>query len=116
MQNLKSTGIDWHERILINKLYMDQSVKPKLGQGKTRRLKIGRGVRKRWCMSLILSNLYSKYITKEALEVLGDFKIRGHVICTVKYGDDLVLLAKEEMVLLGVIERLIETGRCYGMI
>ena len=28
MQNLKSSGIDWHERILINKLYMDQSVNP----------------------------------------------------------------------------------------
>jgi hypothetical protein len=29
----------------------------------------------------------------------GDFKIGGQVINTVKYADDLVLLAKEEMVL-----------------
>jgi hypothetical protein len=33
----------------------------------------------------------------------------------VKYADDLVLLAKEETVLQGMIDRLIEIGRCYGM-
>jgi len=27
MQILKTTGINWHERRLINKLYMDQRVK-----------------------------------------------------------------------------------------
>jgi len=47
---------------------------------------------------------------------LVNFKIREHVICTVKYAVDLVLLVKEEMVLQGIIERLIEIGRCYGMI
>jgi len=34
----------------------------------------------------------------------------------VKYADDLVPLAKEEMVLQGIIERLIEIGRCLGII
>jgi len=33
----------------------------------------------------------------------------------VKYADDLVLLSKEEAVLRGMIERLIEIGRCCGM-
>jgi hypothetical protein len=33
----------------------------------------------------------------------------------VKYADDLVLMAKEEEVLQGMINKLIETGRCYGM-
>jgi hypothetical protein len=33
----------------------------------------------------------------------------------VKYAGDVVLLAKEETVLRGMIERLIEAGRCYGM-
>jgi hypothetical protein len=46
-------------------------------------------------------NLYSEYLTKEALERFGDFKIGGQVIRTVKYADDLVLLAKEETVLQG---------------
>jgi hypothetical protein len=33
----------------------------------------------------------------------------------VKYADDLVLLAKEEMVLQDMIDKLTEIGRCYGM-
>jgi len=33
----------------------------------------------------------------------------------VKYTDDLMLLGKEEAVLQGVIERLIEIGRCCGI-
>ena len=36
-------------------------------------------------------------------------------MCTVEYADDLVLLPEEEMVLLGMIDRLIEIGRWYGM-
>ena len=32
-----------------------------------------------------------------------------------KYADDLALMAKEEMVLQGMIDKLIETGRYYGM-
>jgi hypothetical protein len=49
------------------------------------------------------------------LEGLGDFKIGGQIIHTVKYADELVLLAKEEMVLQGMIDKPIEIGRCYGM-
>jgi hypothetical protein len=33
----------------------------------------------------------------------------------VNYADDLVLLAKEEKVLQDMIDKLTETGRCYGM-
>jgi hypothetical protein len=35
MEILKKTGIDWRERRLISKLYMDQSVKVRLDQGVT---------------------------------------------------------------------------------
>jgi hypothetical protein len=68
MQILKGTGIDWRERILITKLYMEQSVELRLDQGETRSVKIGRGVRKGYCLSPIMFNLYSEYLTKEALE------------------------------------------------
>ena len=59
--------------------------------------------------------MYSECLTKEALEGFGDFKIGGKIIHTVKYADVLVLLAKEEKVLQDMIDKLIETGRCYGM-
>ena len=45
---------------------------------------------------------------------MEDFRI-GQVIRTVKYADDLVPLAKKEMVLQGGIGRLTEIGRCSGM-
>jgi hypothetical protein len=115
MQILRGTGIDWHERRLISKLYMEQSVKIRLDQGEKRSVKIGRGVRQGCCLSLILFNLYSKYLTKQALEGFGDFKVGEQVIRTVKYADDIVLLAKEETVLQGMIDRLIEIGKHYEM-
>ena len=59
--------------------------------------------------------MYSEFLTKEALDGLRDFKIGGQIIQNVKYADDLVLMAKEETVLQGMIDKLIETGRCYGM-
>ena len=59
--------------------------------------------------------MYSECLTKEALDGLGDFNIGGQIIQTVKYADDLVLMAKEETVLQGMIDKLIEIGSCYGM-
>jgi len=46
---------------------------------------------------------------------LGDFNFGGQVIQNVKYADDLVLKAKEETVVQGMIGILTETGRYYGM-
>jgi len=40
---------------------------------------------------------------------------RRKIIQTVKYADDLVLMAKEETVLQGMIDKLIDIGSCYGM-
>jgi hypothetical protein len=59
--------------------------------------------------------MYSKCLTKEALDGLGDFNIGGQIIQTLKYSDDLVLMAKEETVLQDIIDKLIEIGRSYGM-
>jgi len=64
-------------------------------------------------LSQILFNLYSSYLTKVAVEGFGDFKIGGHVICTVKYADDFVLLSTEDAVLQGTIDRLHEIERCH---
>jgi len=100
---------------LISKLYMEQKVKVGLDRGATRSVQIGRGVRQECCLSPILFNLYSECLTKEAVDGLGDFNIGGQIIQTVKYADELVLMAKEETVLQDMSDKLIETGRYYGM-
>ena len=89
MQILKISGIDWCERRLISKLYMDQRVKMRLDRGETRSVQIGRGVKQGCCLSPTLFNFYSDYLAKDALDGLGDFNIGGQIIQTVKYTDDL---------------------------
>ena len=42
-------------------------------------------------------------------------KFGGKFIQTVKYADELVLMAKEKTVLQGMLDKSIETGRYYGM-
>ena len=87
MQILKRSGIDWRERRLISKLYMEQKVKVRLDRGETRSVQIGRGVRQGSCLSPILFNLYSECLIKEVLDGLGDFNIGGQIIQPVKYAD-----------------------------
>jgi hypothetical protein len=74
-------------------------------------MKIGRGARQECSVSFILFNLYSEYLTKEALVGFGYSKIRGEALRNVKYTEDLLLLAKEKTVLWGVIVRLTEIRR-----
>ena len=76
MQILKRTGVDWRERKLISKLYMDQRVKVRLDRGEIRSVQIGRGVRQGCCLSPILFNLYSECLTKEALDGLWGLQHR----------------------------------------
>jgi len=63
-------------------------------------------------LSQILLTSYCEYLTKEAVEEFGDFKIR-QVISTMKYADNLVLLYEEEPMLQDMTERLIDTEICY---
>ena len=65
-------------------------------------MKTRRGARQVCSLPPILFYLSSEYLIKEALESSGNLKI-GLLICIVKCADDLVLLAKEEMLLHGMI-------------
>jgi len=64
------SGIDWREKRLTNKLYMDRSVKLKLDQGETRVVKTGRGVKEGRSLTSMLFKC-----AKEDLQDSGDLKI-----------------------------------------
>lgn len=55
-------------------------------------------------MSAILFIFYSEYLNKKAPEGVDDFKIGRQITRTVKYVDDLLLLAKEGTVLQGMTD------------
>jgi len=55
--------------------------------------------------------LHRQYLMEKALEGFGGFEVGGQV----KYTNEVVLLAKEESVLLGMNNRVIEIGKCYGL-
>ena len=75
-------------------------------------MKTGTEVRQ-GCLSPIFFNLYSEYLTNEALERFADLKIR-HIISTVIYADDLVLLRKKRL-LQDTTDRLTGNGKRYGV-
>jgi len=62
------------------------------------------------CFSPILFNLRRGCLIKKTLEGVGDFKEEGNVILTVKYADDLVLLAVEDDLLQGIIAKVLWNG------
>jgi hypothetical protein len=74
MEMLKKTGIDWRERRLIRKLYMDQSVKVRVDQGVTKNVKIGRGVRQGCCLSPLYSTCIVNMFPRKLLKVLETSK------------------------------------------
>jgi hypothetical protein len=55
--------------------------------------------------------LYRKCLNKKNPEGFGDFKVEEQIIRSAKYADDLVLLAKQERVLGGIIESMTEKRR-----
>jgi hypothetical protein len=66
----------------------------------------------------LLPNLFDSlrdYLTNVALEDSIDFIIGGQAIPTVIYLDEFVLIAEEETVLQGMIDRLSEVGKRCGM-
>ena len=52
---------------------------------------------------------------REALSEAGDFNIRGRIINKVRFADDTAIIAKTQEELLDTINRLVDTGRKYGM-
>ena len=51
----------------------------------------------------------------EALTEVGDFKIGGRIVNKVRFADDTAIIAKTQEELQDMVNRLVDTGRKYGM-
>jgi len=58
----------------ISKDVASRVLKVRADQGETRSVKTGKGVAQGHCLSLILFNLYSEYLTRKAPERFKDLK------------------------------------------
>ena len=65
-------------------------------------------------MSPILFNLYGQSLIMEPLAEVGHFKIGGRVI-KVRFEDDTAIIAQTQEELQDMVNRLVATGRKYGM-
>jgi Reverse transcriptase (RNA-dependent DNA polymerase). len=68
-------------------------------------------------MSPILFNLrvYGEYVIKEALAQVENFKVGGRIINKVRFIDDTAIMAKTQEEVKDMVNRLVDTGRKYGM-
>jgi len=71
MQILKRTSIDWRERRLISKLFMDQRVKLRVDRGEIKSVQIGKGARQGFCLSPILFKLFKNALPRKLWMGLG---------------------------------------------
>ena len=98
---LKQMGTPDHLTYLLRNLYAGQEATVRTGHGTTDWFQRGKEVRQGFILSPCLSNLYAKYIMRNAgLEEAQDgIKIAGKNINNLRYADDTTLMAESEEVL-----------------
>jgi hypothetical protein len=70
---VKGTGVDWRDRRLVTKFYMDQNMK-NMDQGETLIVKIGRGIRRRCSLIPIYSTCTANTFSRMTLTGLETSK------------------------------------------
>jgi hypothetical protein len=113
MQNLKGTGIDcakddWSTNCSSTWI---RALRPKLDPVETKFWRLAEEFEKDAVCRRLSSTCTANALPRKPLNSLENSKYED----TVKCADDLVLLVEEEPLLQGVLERLIEIGRWYGM-
>ena len=117
MDILKRRGIDWRERRLIGRLYMNQHVAVRFGNGISEWGEVGRGVRQGCCISPTLFVMYLEEIIEESLEDEENVgaNIGGEWIRCLKYADDMVVIAEDPETLNRMMKKINDVCERYGM-
>src|SRR5438132_8374760 len=112
---MAKVGIPELEIRLIIDLYWNQHASVRVEGECSRSFSIRRGVRQGCIISLILFNLYSEFMIREALEGIKGMQIGGENLTNLRYADDAVLIADSRKKLQRMINRLNSKCTAYGM-
>ena len=96
---LKEMGIPDHLTCLLRNLYAGQEATVRTGYGTTDWFQVGKGVCQGCILSPCLFNFYAEYIMRNAglEEAQAGIKIAGRNINHLRYADDTILMAEEEL-------------------
>ena len=95
---MKEMGIPDHLTCLLRNLYASQEATLRTGHGTIDWFQIGKGVRQGCLLSPCLFNFSAEYIMRNAglEETQAGIKIAGRSINSLRYADDITLMAKSE--------------------
>src|SRR6476469_5088002 len=89
MKVLQSIGVDWRDRRMISKLYMNQEAVVRIAGGESDSGIIGSGVRQGCVLSPLLFSIYAEMVMKEALKNVEEgIRVGGELIKDLKYAND----------------------------
>ena len=93
---LQEMGIPDYVTFLLRNLYAGQEATVRTGHGTTDWFQIGKGILQGCILSPCLFNLYAEYIMRNARldEAQAGIKIAGRNINSLRYADDITLMAE----------------------
>jgi hypothetical protein len=116
MEVLKSLGIDWRDRRMIQQLYMNENAVVRVAGGESEPGEIGRGVRQGCPLSPLLFSIYAEAMMIETLEDNEEgVKVGGELISDVRFADDQGMISNSERGLQSLMDMLNEVAKRYDM-
>ena len=113
---LKRIGVDWRDRRLVTKLYMNQEAVVRVNVDLSEPSEIGRGVRQGCLLSPLLFSLYVEMMMEEAMEEVDEGVIvGGYRLRDVRFADDQEIVASTERGLQKIMDKLNDTAKSYDM-
>ena len=116
MEVLKKLGIDWRDRRMIKRLYMEQSATVRIAGECSDSNVIGREVRQGCCLSPLLFAIYVEMMMAEAVDNVEEgVKVGGRLLKDVRFADDQGMLAGSEVGLQRLMDGLMAAAKKYDM-
>ncbi len=116
MEGLRSLQIDWRDRRMIYKLYLNQEAVVRIDDGESEPGIIGRGVRQGCPLSPLLFSIYAEIMMKEVLEDMDEgIRVGGRLVSDVRFADDQGMVSSSEAGLQRLMDSLNETAKKYDM-